>query len=259
VRAAISTAVFGIVVVLLAVVLSIAGLVLVRRLTPLSVPREHNEVAGFIYAVLGIAYAVLLAFLVIAVWERFEAARDAAEHEGNELAEIYWLADTFPDSKRQEVQDLAHSYAQVVIDEEWPMMADAQASPHAWTLMDQLRESIQNLEVSTSAEQVLYDQGLTRVNDMQDARRLRLLDANTYVPTILWIVLISGGVITVGFTYLFGLEKSWVHMLMVGALAVIIASALFTIYALEYPFAGEPRVTPDALELDLQRFEGSLK
>ena len=236
---------------------SIAGLVLVRRLTSLSVRQEHNDVAGFIYAVVGISYAVLLAFLVIAVWERFEAARDAADQEGNELAGIYWLANTFPDSKRRQVQELARSYAQVVIDEEWPMMADGQASPHAWTLMDQLRESIQSSEVSTPAEQVLYDQGLTRVHQLADARRLRLLDANTYVPTILWVILISGGVITVCFTYLFGLEKTWPHVLMVGALGVIVASALFTIYTLEYPFAGEARVTPDALEEDLQRFEGS--
>ena len=236
---------------------SIAGLGLVRRLTSLSVRQKHNDVAGFIYAVVGISYAVLLAFLVIAVWERFEAARDAADHEGNELAGIYWLANTFPDSKRRQVQELARSYAQVVIDEEWPMMADAQASTHAWALMDQLRESIQSSEVSTPAEQVLYDQGLTRVHQLAGARRLRLLDANTYVPTILWVILISGGVITVCFTYLFGLEKTWPHVLMVGALGVIVASALFTIYTLEYPFAGEARVTPDALEEDLQRFEGS--
>ena len=236
---------------------SIAGLVLVRRLTSLSVRQEHNDVAGFIYAVVGISYAVLLAFLVSAVWERFEAARDAADQEGNELAGIYWLANTFPDSKRRQVQELARSYARVVIDEEWPMMADGQASPHAWTLMDQLRESIQSSEVSTPAEQVLYDQGLTRVHQLAGARRLRLLDASTYVPTILWVILISGGVITVCFTYLFGLEKTWPHVLMVGALAVIVASALFTIYTLEYPFAGEARVTPDALEEDLQRFEGS--
>jgi hypothetical protein len=69
-----STVVFGILVVYLAVAVSIAGLLSVRRRTSLSVPQEHNDVAGFIYAVLGIAYAVLLAFLVIAVWERFEAA-----------------------------------------------------------------------------------------------------------------------------------------------------------------------------------------
>ncbi len=98
-----NTAVFGILVVFLAVLAAIAGLSLVRRLTSLSVRREHNDVAGFIYAVLGIAYAVLLAFSVIAVWERFEAARDAADREGNELAVIYWLANSYPDSERRQV------------------------------------------------------------------------------------------------------------------------------------------------------------
>jgi hypothetical protein len=44
---------------------------------------------------------------------------------------------------------------------------------------------------------------------------------------------------------------------MVGALTFVIASVLFTTYALEYPFHGDPRVTPDALELYLQQFEGS--
>jgi hypothetical protein len=252
-----NTVILGILMVFLAVLAAVAGLLVVQWLTSSSVRREHNDVAGFIYAVLGVAYAVLLAFLVIAVWERFEAARGAAEHEGNELAGIYWLANSFPDSKRHQVQELARSYARVVVDEEWPLMAEAQTSPKAWALMDQLRDSIQNFEVSTSAEQVLYAQSLTQVNALQESRRVRLLDANTYVPTILWAILISGGVITVGFTYLFGLERTWTHVIMVVALTVVIVSTLFTIYALQYPFAGEPLVTPDALELDLQWFEGS--
>jgi hypothetical protein len=33
-------------------------------------------VAGFIYAVVGVIYAVLLALMVIAVWEDYEKARD---------------------------------------------------------------------------------------------------------------------------------------------------------------------------------------
>jgi hypothetical protein len=57
----------GILVLSLAVVITVAGLILVRCLTSLSIGQEQNDVAGFIYAVVSIAYAVLLAFLVIAV------------------------------------------------------------------------------------------------------------------------------------------------------------------------------------------------
>jgi ABC-type branched-subunit amino acid transport system permease subunit len=150
-----------------------------------------------------------------------------------------------------------------VIDEEWPMMQDGQSSPHAWALMDQIRQSLQNAEPSTSAEkviyqQVTYDHGLARAHELADARRLRLLEANAHIPTILWVILLCGGVITVSFTYLFGLKNSRVHTLMVVALTVIITSILFTIYTLEHRFSGDTGLTPEAFELDLQRFEGSL-
>ena len=59
-----STAIFGILVVSLAVSFTIAGLLLVRRLTSLNLRQEHNAVAGFIYSVLGVAYAVVPAFVL---------------------------------------------------------------------------------------------------------------------------------------------------------------------------------------------------
>ena len=189
-------------------VLSVAGLTLVQRLVSPGLRQEHNDVAGFIYAVLGVAYAVLLAFVVIAVWEQYQAARDTTDREANELAEIYWLAYQLPESEGRQVQELAQSYARVVVEEEWPLMEDGQFSPQAWALVDEIRQRIGQFESSTSNEQVLQDQGLTRVHDLADARRLRLLETHEDIPTILWVVLLSGGVITIGFTYLFGLENT---------------------------------------------------
>ena len=85
---------------------------------------------------------------------------------------------------------------------------------------------------------MLYDQSLTRVHEVSDARRLRLLEVGQGLPRILWVVLLGGGVVTVGFTYLFGLKSNWAHALMVAALTLVVCRILFTIGALEYPFAG---------------------
>jgi hypothetical protein len=41
----------------------VSAAVLVQRFVPLELRKQHNDVAGFIYAVLGIAYAVLLGLL----------------------------------------------------------------------------------------------------------------------------------------------------------------------------------------------------
>ena len=75
---------------------SVAGLFFVQRWVPIEQRKRHNDVAGFIYAVLGIAYAVLLGLVVVAAWEQFQTARNTAEREADELAEIFWLGHRLP-------------------------------------------------------------------------------------------------------------------------------------------------------------------
>ncbi len=70
------------------------------------------------------------------------------------------------------------------------------------------------------------------------------------------MVLVVGGVITVAFTYLFGMETPWLHALAVAALTVLISLILDTIVVLEHPFDGDAQVEPDAFELVLRGIEG---
>ena len=250
---------YGVLIVTLAILLAVGGLALVEHLVPWQVRQRHNDVAGFIYAVLGVVYAVLLGFVTIAVWEDFELARITADSEANELAELFWLAHELPEPEGERVQQLARSYAEVVIDDEWSLMAKGQASPRAWALTDEMRSSIYGLKPDTGAEQVLYDQGVALVHDLVDQRRLRLLEAGGGIPRLLWVALVVGGIIVVGFTYLFGLENTRSHRLMIASLAAIIALVTSTIYALDHPFAGLTRIQPHAFELVLERFEQDLE
>ena len=237
--------------------LSVGGLALVQRLVPTALRAKHNEVAGFIYAVLGVAYAVLLGLMLVAVWEQWNAAAETADDEASSLAEIFWIAHQLPDPEGRRIQELARSYARTVEDEEWPLMEQGEASPKAWSTLDEIRDDVQKLGPSTSTPQVLYEQELERVHDLADARRGRLLSAEEGLPAILWVVLIVGGVVVVCFTYLFGLENTSVHLLMVAALALIIALVLFSVAALDHPFRGDVRIAPNALEQVLGRFESS--
>jgi hypothetical protein len=111
------------------------------------------------------------------------------------------------------------------------------------------------MDPHTNAEQVLYDRALTQVHEVADARRLRVLEAQQGIPDILWVVLVGGGVITVCFTYLFGLKNNWAHVLMVAALTLVITSILFTIGSFDYPFAGGTRLQPTAFEEVLRSFQ----
>ena len=236
---------------------AVVGLVLVQRLVPPDLREEHNDVAGFIYAVLGVAYAVLLAFVVIAVWQDYKIAQANVESEANELAGVYFLASQFPEPERTRVQDLARIYARVVVEEEWPMMEQGQTSPRVDSLVRELRLELLQFDPRNEGEQVLYERGLTQVHDVADARRLRLLQVREGIPDLLWVVLVGGGVITVCFTYLFGLKSNVAHALMVAALTLVICGILFTIAEIDYPFSGAVDIQPDAFREVLRSLGGT--
>src|SRR5215217_916535 len=255
------TVVYGLLVVIGACLVAVAGLELVQRLVPAEKRQEHNDVAGFLYAVIGVVYAVLLALLVIAVWEQFQKANETVESEANAVAEIAWLAHRLPEPEHHELQENARSYAQEVADTEWPRMDQGlegvQSFPEGWDLIDDIRAILQEVEVRTAADQALYTEGLDQIERLNDARRMRFVAAEEGIPGVLWAVLVFGGMVAIGFTYLFGLRNSWAHRLMVMSLTAVIVLVLFTIGVMEHPFSGGARIEPEAFELILERFETS--
>ena len=255
------TVVFGVLVIVGVCLAAVAGLESVQRLVPYEKREQHNDVAGFLYAVVGVIFAVLLALLVIAVWEQYQRANETVESEANAVAEIAWLAHRLPEPEHHVLQEDARSYAQEVVDNEWPRMEQGlggvQSLPEGWDLVDDMRATLQEVEPSTVAEQELYAEGLDQIQRLNDARRMRIVASKEGLPGVLWAVLVFGGVVTVGFTYLFGMRNSWAHRLMVMSLTAVIALVLFTIWAMEYPFSGGARIEPEAFELILERFETS--
>jgi hypothetical protein len=239
------------------VLVAVAGLVMVQRLVPPERREGQNNVAGFIYAVLGVAYAVLLAFVVIAVWQDYEAAQTNVESEAHELAGVYFLASRLPEPERTRIQELVRKYARVVVEEEWPMMERGQTSPRADSLLRRLTSEILEFDPHTEGEQVLYESELTQFHDAADARRSRLLEVREGIPGLLWVVLVLGGVITVCFTYLFGLKSNLAHALMVAALTLVICGILFTIGEFNNPFSGFVGIRPEAFKELLGSFEGT--
>ena len=98
------------------------------------------------------------------------------------MEELYQLAGSLPEPERGRIQDLAASYARVVVEEEWPMMQQGRTSPHAEEIADELQRSIQDIEPRTEAEQALQSEGLTQVDELDEERALRLLEVREGLP-----------------------------------------------------------------------------
>ncbi len=228
--------------------LAVGGALFVRRTVGAEVLQRHNDVAGFIYAVIGVVYAVLLGFTAIIVWEQFRHAQEGAEREANSLADLYRDAQVFPPEVRREVELRLRIYARLVVEKEWPAMAEGQSSREVWEAYNQLWRTYHDFKPQDDHQRAWYAESVQRLNVLGDHRRNRLLSTRSGVPGVIWAVLLGAGAVTIGFSFLFGTQNVRAQALMTAGLAVTIGVVLLSILALEHPFAGMTRVEPEAFE-----------
>ena len=124
---------------LLIVLISLGGLALVRRFVSPERLAGHTDVAGYIYAVVGVLYAVILAQVVVAAWGEYQDARTAAANEANAVLNLQRLSREWPETDHEAVRAGLLEYAQHVVTVEWPeleagdLMAAINPSPIVFT------------------------------------------------------------------------------------------------------------------------------
>jgi hypothetical protein len=234
-------------------IVSAAGLRLTQRFVPHDRREPHNDVAGFIFAAIGVLFAVPLAFVVVAVWGNNDSARQTTFKEADALAGVYWISRQLPLPLGSQLEHETLQYANTVMDTEWPLMADGKSSPAATQLVYAMRDSVFAFNPVTAQQQVLFDHAVTHIEDLATERRARLNEAADHVPTLLWVVLIGGAAVTVGFTFLFGLSNTAAHTLMIVTLAGLIVVSLIVVKEMSVPFSGGTKVDPKAFEVFLSR------
>ncbi|HVA32555.1 MAG TPA: DUF4239 domain-containing protein, partial [Candidatus Baltobacteraceae bacterium] len=220
--------------------------------TPREAREQHNDLAGFILAVVGVVYAVLLAFVAIGVWERFVQAERETYDEATNLTVVYRDAGSFPHG--QALRAELREYVVHVIDDEWPKMRKGERSASARALVEAVDREVRDLPADTPRLQNIQAQMLSSMEQALSDRDYRLDMQATGINGIMWFVLVAGALVTVAFTYLFGFKQTLMQQLMIGSLSLLVGLILFLTVALDFPFRGDLRVGPDAFENALRVF-----
>jgi hypothetical protein len=216
-----------------------------RRLGMIS----HHEVGGFLLSVVGTMYAVILGLIVVDALAKFQSGRQTTEAEANALANIVLLADHLPPAERDRIRSLAVSYAHLVIDEEWPLLDAGGFSGEARSVALRLIDALAGLEPRSDREQALYERAIEASEGLWDNRRMRIVAASHGIPRLEWFVLISGGMITVAFTYFFRVDHLRIQAAMTSLVATIIALNLYLVLMFGYPFSGDVKVGCDSFDI----------
>ena len=95
-------------------------------------------------------------------------------------------------------------------------------------------------------QQVIQAELLKALNELYSARASRLSAVEGHIPGVVWWIILFGGAITVGFTYLFGFHDFRMHVVMTMIVAASLALVVVLIVAMDWPFRGEVSISPDA-------------
>jgi hypothetical protein len=236
----------AIVMVVVPTLVAMAGPIVVRKYVGLERLSTNNEVAGFKFATVGVLYAVLLAFVVIVVWEKFSDAEADVSREAGAAATIYRLVGGI-DQGGPALRDGMTAYLNSAITDDWTAMDGGKSSPATTRTLDGLYAAALAHRSSDSHGEAVMAEILHQLNTITEARRARLVKASGIVPGVIWLVLFGGAVLTIGFTFFFGTVNLRAQAVMTGALAMLIFSGLLVIVTIDHPFTGAVKVTPEAL------------
>ena len=226
-----------------AAIYSIGLMLMTRRVYGVDRLKLNNEVAGFKFAVVGVFYAVMLAFVVIAVWEDFRNTEDAVRDEAKAAVDLHRVTFALPVEGGAEIRKHLIAYTNDVREKEWPTMAVGEPSDVVVKDLDRLSQAIFAVKPEGLQELALYQNALRLLAVMTDNRNERLDSADGSMPSILWFVLIVGGLITLGYPAFFGSTNLVAQMLMTAALAELVALAMLLGLAFDYPFTGEVHIS----------------
>jgi len=219
----------------------------------------NNEVAGFKFSVIGVLYAVLLAFLVIAVWENYNATNAAVRNEAKAVGDLTQLSYALPEQEGNAIRTSLSEYTNEVRQSEWATMARGLPSKTAAHALAHLTQAIFDIRADQLKDHALFQQALRQLALIEDNRNERLDSSDGSVPPILWLVMIVGALITLGYPAFFGTSNLLAQTLMTAALAALVALSLLPTMLLDFPFTGQAALTTGAFDEVLEQMPPDLK
>ncbi|HVS46339.1 MAG TPA: hypothetical protein VMS32_06685 [Verrucomicrobiae bacterium] len=226
------------------VALALLGLLLVYRYVHERERFTHNDVAGPVIGIAGTVLAVMLSFMVVAVWQEFDAAATNVQSEASAVADLYHLANAFPVALRRAIQTHITTYVDTIVGQEWPLMETGRSSQRARRLVGQIQRDVVGYAPTTAQQQQVQTQASQLTQAFVDERRQRLFDNEQGIPHLMWFAMMFVGFVTIGFIYLFRVQSFIAHVLMTVGTAAIIAVIFVLIAEMDYPFRGDSGLAP---------------
>jgi hypothetical protein len=197
--------------------------------------------------------SLLLAFSAVSVWDSFSAAEQAVSREATAMAQLGRSMAVYGTPEARLARERLRGYGRSVVGKEWPAMQHEQPSQPTLDAFDDVYRTLGSLRPATPAETVLAEQMWGQLNDLLTQRRARLEASNGKVPATLWVVVLVSSLLTLAPVAVLPVTACSRGAIVVLALAL--GLVFHFVAAMDRPFLGAERVTPEPIESALENMQ----
>jgi hypothetical protein len=232
------------------VVSSLAGLFLTRPLVRrlLGASGQYNDVVSWVFAGIGVFYGLALGLIAVGTWENFSGVDAQLSKEVASIAALYNDLDGYPQPLRTKLEDSLRTYTRFIVEQDWPAHRKGEGNDEGTRMLHAFEDVVMEFEPTREREKIIHAEVIKSLDEVVEARRLRLGAVSTGLPAALWAVVLLGAVLNTTLLYLFWVENVPLHALLVAIFATFIALLLFLTAAMDNPFRGHFSVSPDGYQ-----------
>jgi vacuolar-type H+-ATPase subunit I/STV1 len=140
------------------------------------------------------------------------------------------------------------------VNQEWDVLESQERFEQS--AIPSLRILLLKVEASDKVQEhvlSILDNSLVEITNL---RRERLSHTRSYVPQLVWMILIISSVMVITFSYFLSIGPELLRKIFLTFLWGIIGLSLFLVYMLDHPFVGSTQVSKESYEEIIRSLSG---
>lgn len=240
-------------VIIITVAIAVTGLLVTRRYIRhhFGISDETDDTVQFYAAAIAAFYGIALGLITVANWENYTRAVEIISAEAASVGALYRDVGGYPQPLRDELRADLAAYLTFVINTSWPAQKEGLILPGSVEITNRFQDKMLQFEPVTEGQKVIHEEAFGQYNNFITFRRQRIDFVDTALPSILWLIILGGAVLTIFVTYFFYVPNVRLHILLIVCYALLVAVVIYFTSLMENPLKGPAAITPSSYQLIL--------
>lgn len=209
--------------------------------------QDENMAAGGIASIAALT-GIVLAFVLAITFQTNDTFQNDIGVEATQIRNMDKLLAASQDTQALSCRQPLISYAQSIVDDEWPQLQKQTSSPITSRLLNELNTCLLKIKSNNLTESVIYLEIIKLSNDITQSRETRIGNSAASISTIFWIVMHIGLFLTIVLSALAFYTPGQLRVVNCSIQILFVSILMALVMILDRPYLGDYGVSNEPIK-----------